>query len=155
MATVHQFRERLEPLANKEFLYSLFLGVVSGLQEYLLDFNKIRLEVGQDIFGRTIGTYSKATELESLFGQGPRPIKPKVEGQPYNFQWTGGLFDGMYIEFSKDSFTFTSKDQKTPELVAKYGDIFGLQEKDLQEALDNKIYPGFMELIRKQLLLTL
>lgn len=151
MATVLQFRERLAPLANKEKVYELFFEVVKSFESYLIDFNLIRLEEGEDIFGNIVGRYKRSTELEALFGEGPKPIKPKKEGEPYNFQWTGGLFDGMYIEFTKDSFTFTSKDSKTPELKVKYKNIFGLQERDLNEAMRDKLYPGFMKLIRNQL----
>jgi len=151
MATAVQLRARLEPLRDRETVYGLFLDVVKSFEAYLIDLNQIRLEEGQDIFGDLIGRYSRATELESLFGEGPRPIQPKREGEPYNFQWTGGLFDGMYIDIFPDRAQFTSRDSKTPELIAKYGDMFGLQPQDLEESLREKLYPGFMKLIRNQL----
>lgn len=151
MATAVQLRARLEPLNDRDTVYGLFFEVVRSFEAYLIDLNQIRLDEGQDIFGDIIGTYSRATELESLFGDGPRPIEPKTEGTPYNFQWTGGLFDGMTIDIFPDRAEFTSKDSKTPELVAKYGDMFGLQPQDLDEALRDKLYPGFMKLIRNQL----
>ncbi len=151
MATVIQLRNYLEPLKDKDTVYGLFFEVVKSFEAYLIDLNQIRLEEGQDVSGKLVGRYSRATEIESLFGEGPRPIQPKREGEPYNFQWTGGLFDGMTIDIFPDMALFTSKDSKTPELIAKYGDIFGLQPQDLNEALRDKLYPGFMKLIRNQL----
>lgn len=151
MATAVQLRTRLEPLRDRDTVYGLFFDVVKSFEAYLIDLNQIRLEEGHDVFGDLTGRYKRSTELESLFGDGPRPIRPKTEGEPYNFQWTGGLFDGMFIEIFGDRAEFTSRDSKTPELVAKYGDIFGLQGQDLEEALREKLYPGFMQLIRNQL----
>lgn len=151
MGTVLSLKKRLETLNNREKVYGLFFGVVKRFEAYLIDLNLIRLEEGQDVTGKVTGTYSRATELESLFGAGPRPIKPKIQGQPYNFQWTGGLFDGMKINLFGDRAEFTSTDSKAPELIARYGELFGLQERDLVEALQDRLYPGFMELLRNQL----
>ena len=150
MATAVQLRARLEPLKDRETVYGLFLDVVKSFEAYLIDLNQIRLEEGQDIFGDEIGRYSRTTELAAKFSQ-IKPIQPKKLGEPYNFQWTGGLFDGMYIDIFPDRAQFTSRDSKTPELIAKYGDMFGLQPQDLEESLREKLYPGFMKLIRNQL----
>lgn len=149
--TVAQLRKRLEPLVNRDVVYGIFFESVRAFEEYLIDFNKIRLEDGEDVFGNITGTYSRATELEALFGEGPRPIKPKVEGEPYNFQWTGGLFDGMKIEVFGDRAEYDSTDPKTQELLQKYGQILGIQEQDLAEAIRDKLYPDFINRFRKRL----
>lgn len=149
--TVAQLRKRLEPLTNRDVVYGIFFESVRAFEEYLIDFNKIRLEEGENVQGQIVGTYSRATELEALFGEGPRPIQPKVEGEPYNFQWTGGLFDGMKIEVFGDRAEFTSTDAKTNELRNKYGDIFGIQPQDYQEALRDKLIPDFINRFRKAL----
>lgn len=148
MATVLELRERLLPLKNRETVYGIFFESVAAFQAYLIDFNQIRLEEGEDVFGNLVGTYSRATELEYLFGEGPKPIKPKVEGEPYNFQWTGGLFGGMKIDIFSDRAEFTSTDGKTPELLEKYGQILGLQPEDLEEAIRERLFPDFMERLR-------
>lgn len=151
MATVLQLRERLKPLLSRETVYGILFDVIRSFEAYLVDLNLIQLEKGQDIFGREVGTYSRATELESLFGDGPKPRQPKVEGQPYNFEWTGGLFDGFTLEISGDTAIFTSRDSKTPLLKEKYGEIFGLQEGNLIEAIDTKIGPAFLIAFRKRI----
>ncbi|BFP39494.1 hypothetical protein FGF1_03390 [Flavobacteriaceae bacterium GF1] len=151
MATVLQLRQRLAPLVNKEVVYGIFFESVKAFEAYLIDLNQIRLEDGEDVFGNLTGTYSKSTELESLFGEGPRPIRPKVEGEPYNFQWTGGLFDGMRIDIFSDSAEFDSTDPKTGELKRKYGQILGLQERDLEEAIRERLFPDFIKRFRQRL----
>ena len=149
MATVLQVRERLGPLLSRETVYGILFDVIRSFEAYLVDLNLIQLEKGEDIFGKVVGTYSKATELESLFGSGPRPRREKREGQPYNFEWTGGLFDGFTLEITGTTATFTSRDSKTPLLQEKYGEIFGLQDENLQEAIREKIGPAFIKNIRK------
>lgn len=149
--TVVELRNRLEALLNREVIYGIFFESVKAFEEYLIDFNKIRLEEGENVFGNEIGRYSRATELEYLFGEGPKPILPKIEGEPYNFQWTGGVFDGMKIEIFGDLAEFTSSDSKAPELEQKYGKIFGIQPQDYQEALKEKLFPDFINRFRIRL----
>lgn len=151
MATVLELRKNLSPLLSKETVYGLLFDVIRTYEAYLIDLNLLQLEKGEDIFGNVTGTYSRATELESLFGEGPRPIEPKREGEPYNYQWTGGLFDGMRMTISNKVATFSSTDSKAPMLKAKYGELFGLQDDHLLEAIQEKFYPDFMLLIRKQI----
>lgn len=103
---------------------------------------------GRDIFDKEIGTYSRSTELEYLFGDGPKPRKPKIEGQPYNFEDTGSFFDGFYLDISNGMAEWKSKDSKTPLLVQKYGDIFGLDDVNLKNVIKNILVPGFQKYIR-------
>lgn len=149
MATVVQLRDRLLPLRNREVVYGIFFESVEAFQAYLVDLNQIRLEDGENVFGNVVGTYSRATELEYLFGEGPKPIQPKIEGEPYNFQWTGGLFGGMKIDIFSDRAEFTSTDPNTEELISKYGQILGLQPEDMEEALREKLFPDFIKRLRR------
>lgn len=152
VATIPQVQERVRTLNNKEAVYGVLFEVVRRFEAYLVDLNLIQLEAGKNPEGQLLGTYARSTELEALFGDGPRPIQPKVEGQPYNFQWTGGLFDGFTLQIDNDSATFTSTDPKVPLLTEKYGNLFGLSQEHLQEAVRDKLYPAFAEEIRKRLL---
>lgn len=152
MATVLQLRERLKPLLSRETVYGILFDVIRSFEAYLVDLNQKNLEQGADIFGLLLGTYSRATEIESLFGDGPRPIKPKTEGEPYNFQWTGDLFGGMKLVIENNVAYITSDTPYTPELLDKYGEIFGLTDIDLAEAIQTRIGPGFIKSIRSTLL---
>lgn len=74
-----------------------------------------------------IGRYSKATEA---FAKIERPRKPKKAGEPYNFEWTGGFFDLMYLFFEDTkSYTLLSRDEKIKLIQKKYGDITTLTEE--------------------------
>jgi len=83
-----------------------------------------QLGLGLDAKGKVIGRYSKATEGYAADPEN-RPRQPKEAGQPYNFEWTGGLFDEMFLTFdTKDTYTLFSYDAKATFLKDKYGDIF-------------------------------
>lgn len=87
-----------------------------------------QLGLGLDAKGKVIGRYSKATEGYAADPEN-RPRQPKEAGQPYNFEWTGGLFDEMFLTFdTKDTYTLFSYDAKATFLKDKYGDIFDFTE---------------------------
>lgn len=152
MGTLLQLQQRIRPLRSKEVVYGVLFEVIKRFEAYLIDFNLIQLEEGRNIRNELLGRYSRATEIESLLGEGPRPIQPKREGEPYNFQWTGGLFDGFTLIIENNTATFTSRDSKTPLLVEKHGDIFGLSPENLAEAIKDRIGPAFVQAIREKLL---
>lgn len=127
---------------DKSILTGILLDVMIRFREYLLDLQKLQLEEGENNKGQVVGRYSRATEIASLFGPPPRPIKPKREGEPYNFEWTGDYFDGMRIFRRNDSIIITSRDSKADLLELKYRDLLGLQEESLAEAISQKIAPA-------------
>ena len=87
-----------------------------------------QLGLGLDAKGKVIGRYSKATEGYAADPEN-RPRQPKIAGEPFNFEWTGGLFDELYLTFdSKDSYTLFSYDAKATFLKDTYGDIFDFTE---------------------------
>jgi len=87
-----------------------------------------QLGLGLDAKGKVIGRYSKATESYAADPDN-RPRQPKIAGEPFNFEWTGGLFDELYLTFdSKDSYTLFSYDAKASFLKDTYGDIFDFTE---------------------------
>ena len=105
-----------------------------------------QLGLGLDSKGKLIGRYSKATEGYAADPEN-RPRQPKVAGQPYNFEWTGGTFDELYLTFdSKDTYTLFSYDAKATFLKDTYGDIFDFTEAHNQRINYEIILP---ELDRK------
>ena len=106
-----------------------------------------QLGLGLDAKGKVIGRYSKATEGYAADPEN-RPRQPKIAGEPFNFEWTGGLFDELYLTFdSKDSYTLFSYDAKATFLKDTYGDIFDFTEAHnyrinfeiIAPELDNKL----------------
>jgi hypothetical protein len=151
MGNLITLRDSIEQLFTRETIFEVFLESVKAFEQYLLDFNKLRLSEGEDIRGNIVGRYSRATELEALFGSGPRPIQPKREGEPYNFEWTGGLFGGMRLVFGDREAIFDSTDSKTRDLVSKYGEILGIQQEDLTEAIRDRLLPDFLRRVKLRL----
>ena len=131
-------------------IISLVFEQIERYKGILIDLVQLQLEEGENPKGETVGTYKRSTELESLFGE-VSPIRPKKEGDPYNFQWTGGFFDGMFLEVKKDEAQWGSNDYKTEDLEKKYGELLGLQIKNFIEAKEQYLLPGLISEIKKRL----
>lgn len=144
-----QFRQNLARTSNREEIYKEVFRIIRLLEAYLVDLQQLQLSEGQNPQGQTIGTYSPATEE---FAKQENPLQPKRAGDPYNFEWTGKFFRGMNIKVGKNEAVFTSSDSKTPLLIQQYGQLFGLSDKHLEEAVREKILPRFLEEWRGKLL---
>ncbi len=149
MATIQKFRQKLRAISDEQLLISLVFEQIERYKGILIDYVQIQLEEGQNPKGQVVGVYKRATELESLFGT-PKPILPKKEGDPFNFQWTGGFFDGMFLKVTKKDAQFGSTD-KAELLESKYGELLGLQIKNFIEAKEDYLVPGLISDIRKRL----
>ena len=110
-----------------------------------------QLGLGLDSKGKIIGRYSKATEGYAADPEN-RPRQDKVAGQPYNFEWTGGTFDEMFLTFdSKDTYTLFSYDAKATFLKDTYGDIFDFTEAHNQRINYEIILPELDRMLTKKL----
>ena len=148
MATISIFRQRLKAIANEQLIISLVFDQINRYKGILIDLVQLQLEKGENPKNEVVGTYKRATEIESLLGK-VKPIQPKKEGDPYNFEWTGGFFDGMFLEVGKDEAQWGSDDYKTEELEKKYGELLGLQIKNFIEAKEQYLLPGFIQEVKK------
>jgi len=148
MATIAQFQQRLSRIANKSVLEIILFIEIKRYENIFIRLNKEQLSKGEDNQGKKLGTYKKATE-EIAKTQNPR--QPKIAGQPFNFEYTGGLFDGFELRvFEKEAY-FYSTDDKTDLLIGKYKGLFGLQEDNLKKVISTVILPAFILSIRKEL----
>lgn len=150
MANLQEFQTRLKKLNNRQGLYAIAFKIVKQTQHIALSLQKQQLSEGQDNTGKIIGTYSRATELEALFGDN-KPRTAKVEGQPYNFEWSGEFFDNMYLLFGDDEVSFWSKGEAVPDLVEKYDNLLGLDDDNLPNYIRNSILPLLQMEARKVL----
>ena len=146
MATLLEFQKRFAKLANREALELILFGEIKRYENVFLNLQKKQLNEGEDNEGDIFGTYTEATEH---WPRNYTPRKPKIAGQPYNFQDTGGLFDGMELLVDGKQAQFWSKDEKTPFLVQQYDGLFGLQDDNLKEVIRKVIFPAFMIQLRK------
>lgn len=82
------------------------------------------------------GTYTPFTEQ---IARESNPIKPKIAGEPYNFQWTGRFFNSLNIKvFSSGGdieVQIDSADPKANLLRSEYFDLLGLQDKNQTEVV--------------------
>ena len=148
MATLVQLKERTNLLKNKSKFTKLVLRTAFKFEAYLVDLNQIQLSNGLNIQGQVIGQYAKATE-EIAKTESTR--EPKIAGDPFNFEWTGKLFDGMRIRLTAKALIFYSTDPKADLVTAKYGDIFsesvifGLTQESLVDFMENKFIPAMQQ----------
>ncbi|WP_428743243.1 hypothetical protein [Tenacibaculum sp.] len=113
-----------------------------------------QLSKGLDSSGKVVGTYSRVTEQialeKALLGRSPR--KPKVAGKPYNFEDTGGFFDGFSLKFEDfESFTLFSRDSKAEFLKQEYGDIDTLTKTNNERINQEILRPEMYDEIIKRL----
>ncbi len=98
------------------------------------DLVKEQLNEGENSSGEVIGVYKPLTQLiasnPSAYGQ-VNPIKPKIAGEPYNLQWSGGFFksiksqvEGLDINTSGQSEFLDGRDESK---------ILGLQDENKKE----------------------
>lgn len=148
MATIVQFRRNLRRIANAKYLELALFTEIKRFENLFLRAQKEQLNEGVSYKGKVFGEYSFATEQ---IAKERNTRKPKIAGEPFNFEDTGGFFDGMTLEVFEDRAEFWSTDSKTPLLVTKYKDLFGLDPERFAQIFNRVIYPAFMLELRKQM----
>ena len=123
--------------------------MLKRLESFIIDLNQLQLSNNQNIFGASLGVYSEKTQK---IAEQESTREPKIAGRPYNFQWTGELFDGMYLIFTDNTADIFSKDPKAAFIEDKYGDIFGLTDNHRIELVTEKVIPLLTEMIWKLVL---
>jgi hypothetical protein len=97
--------ENLNPLSKLSSLKSeQILEQTLGSKEVLREIEKLlketQLSKGENTDGAILGVYAKITQ-DYYSKITPLPKKPKMAGQPYNLEWTGGLFDSIDAKYFK------------------------------------------------------
>ncbi|WCM42403.1 hypothetical protein MG290_01665 [Flavobacterium sp. CBA20B-1] len=153
MATLKQAlktAKQIQPNNIEKFLFA----IIKSIQKDIIDANKDQLSKGKDVYNKTIGLYSKATEAittnQYLLGQ-RKDIKKA--GTPFTAQETGAFFKGFYLEIVGDAFRLFSKDPKTYEILDTWESdaLFGLTDNKLREIVSNDILPFLLKNIRNTL----
>jgi len=129
-------------------------SIIKSIQKDIIEINKNQLSQGKDVYEKTIGLYSRATEAittnQYLLGQ-RKDIKR--EGTPYTSQDTGEFFKGFYLEIIGDALRIFSTDPKTHEILDSWESdaLFGLSDKNLREIVNKDILPFLLKNIRNTL----
>lgn len=141
MTTILTIQKNLQRLSNRNALEEIAIDAVKRTRKIAEALQRNQLKDGFDNEGKTIGTYARATELRYLFDDSYNPRSPKVEGEHYNFDDTGGFIDGITTIFETQQVSFWSNDSKTELLVSKYDDLLGLDPKNLRNYALNTLLP--------------
>src|SRR5690606_4189280 len=150
MATLKQALNQSKKIQENS-IHKLLFTIIKSIQKEIIELNKNQLSQGKDVFNKTIGLYSRATEAittnQYLLGQ-RKDIKK--EGTPYTAQDTGDFFKGFYLEIVDDAFRIFSTDPKTHEILDSWESdaLFGLSDKDLREIVTKDILPFLLKNFR-------
>lgn len=102
------------------------------------------------------GENSLGVSISSYAPYAPYTIQLKgYKGQPTDrvtLRDTGAFHKSFVLVIGPTSFYITAKDEKTDDLVAKYGaGIFGLTPENREEVSRKLLYPVVMEQIQKEI----
>lgn len=148
MATIQQFSQRFTRIASSKALNLILFVEIKKAEKHFIEAQKLQLSFGKNNKDEIIGTYSQATENMS---RGVATKKPKIAGEPFNFEYYGDFFDDMVLDVFTDKASFYSEDSKTEELIKKYEGLFGLTDDNLKEVIQTYIVPAFQKQIRTEL----
>lgn len=114
----------------------------------MVDLNKKQINIdSQDIYGKAIGFYSKATDILTN-GQ-------KEWGTPFTGKDTGNWLNSFYVTVLDDVFYFGSTDPKTDDILSSKHwlshSLFGLTDKNLKDVIETKILPFVLKNNREKL----
>lgn len=114
-------------------------------KDAIVDLNREQMREGLTSKGYYIAPdYSNSYAREKL----ERSTYNAPVGVPDLFD-TGSFHKGMFVNIFADTFSITSKDEKTGDLTERYKDIFGLTEENMQEA-QRLITESFIYHFRKE-----
>lgn len=98
LANLERMKEKI-PLWIKDALLENADFIINILQEN-------QLAKGKDSSGTIVGRYSWATDVFYAKDPQNKPRRSKTAGDPYNFEWSGELFDSMNIKISTQESSF-------------------------------------------------
>lgn len=121
---------------------------IKTLSAFMVDMNKKQINIdSQDIYGKSIGFYSKATDILTN-GQ-------KEWGTPFTGKDTGDWLGSFYVTILDDIFFFGSTDPKTDDILDSphwlSQSLFGLTDENIKEVIETKIKPFVLAYNRKKI----
>lgn len=147
MANFQQQLEKSKRIDAETVSDELF-KFIKSVSAYMVELNKKQInEDSQDIYGKAIGFYSRATELITNGAKGA--------GEPFTGKDTGSFLDKFYVTVLDDIFYFGSTDPKTDDILDSPHwlsfSLFGLTDENLKEVIETRIKPFVLNYYRKEL----
>lgn len=146
MANFLTAQKKAIKLTPRKISSDLF-NFIRTLERELALYNRANLNLdSQDIFGKPIGFYSKATELITN-GR-------KKAGEPFDLLESNKFLPSIFAKVERESVFFNAKDSKKQEVLKNLltQDIFGLQDEDLNRVIKDKLSPFLLKYFKKNLL---
>lgn len=147
MANFQQQLEKSKRI-DAEIVSNELFQFIKTVSAYMVELNKKQInEDSQDIYGKAIGFYSRATELITNGAKGA--------GEPFTGKDTGSFLDKFYVTVLDDIFYFGSTDPKTDDILDSphwlSSSLFGLTDENLKEVIETRIKPFVLNYYRKEL----
>lgn len=147
MANFQQQLEKSKRIDAETVSDELF-KFIKSVSAYMVELNKKQInEDSQDIYGKAIGFYSRATELITNGAKGA--------GEPFTGKDTGSFLDKFYVTVLDDIFYFGSTDPKTDDILDSphwlSSSLFGLTDENLKDVIETRIKPFVLNYYRKEL----
>lgn len=127
---LNSYESSLEELAKKALSENLDFIM------YLIKEKQLGEGIMSD--GGSAPSYKAVTESwAALVGNKPR--KPKVAGQPWNYEWSGEWIDSLYVKLENDGFDILARDPKTQMLESMSGGRITKLTEEHNEMINNEV----------------
>ena len=104
-----------------------------------------QLHLGMKSSGAVAGRYAPSTP--DYIGDNNKPREAKIPGTPYNFDWSGGFVENLFIKTEKEGFEILSRDAVQKILEKNYGKLTALTEKHNKIINEEIILPNLYKYI--------
>lgn len=145
MANFLQAQQTAKAIRPAKVRSELF-DFIRRIEKELVAYNTATIfEDSQDVNGKPIGFYSKATELIT----GGR----KAKGQPFDLMETGDFLESFFAKVGRNTIQFGATDPKLRDVLQNLltNDIFGLQDDDLNKVINDRFLPFLLKHYRANL----
>jgi hypothetical protein len=125
MGKITDYYNKLKSIKTED-IDKVILKVVDESKNQAIDLNTKQLFSGRDAKEQSLGGYRNQEYAAFKRSLNPAGV--------VDLKLTGAFYDGFFAKTDKFPVTFSSTDEKTGELMQKYGtEIFGLDQNNLEE----------------------
>jgi hypothetical protein len=142
MGKIKDYLDKIKSVGSQD-IEDMLLKVVVESKNQAIDLNTDQLFSGKDANGQSLGQYRNPNYAAFKRSLNPAGV--------VDLKLSGDFYQGFFARTDKFPITFSSTDEKTGELMQKYGtEIFGLNQDSLEE-YRQEIKPEIQKEYRKVL----
>lgn len=123
------------------------MAIVNKTTDVIVKVQQDQLFHGKDKDGKDLKPYRSAMYAAEKLSMNPLGVT--------DLKYTGAFYAGMFVDVGGDYFEIDSQDDKSDELTAKYGNIWGLNKEGRTSYIETSFMPGLKEIIGEKLKLSL